>query len=107
MSMSKAKAENRELPKRFYKEVSTQPGEGGWSILLDGRPVKTPAKRALHVPSETLATALAAPRQKSPVRRWTPPRTGGGRSRRRARTARATPDTLLRTGRGCARGAAR
>ncbi|EAP91192.1 hypothetical protein OA2633_03421 [Oceanicaulis sp. HTCC2633] len=60
MSMSKAKAENRELPKRFYKEVSTQPGEGGWSILLDGRPVKTPAKRALHVPSETLATALAA-----------------------------------------------
>jgi chaperone required for assembly of F1-ATPase len=60
MSMSKAKAENRELPKRFYKEVSLQPGEGGWSVLLDGRPVKTPAKRALQVPSETLAQALAA-----------------------------------------------
>lgn len=60
MSMSKAKAENRELPKRFYKDVSTKPGEGGWSILLDGRPVKTPAKRALQVPSEALATALAA-----------------------------------------------
>ena len=60
MSMSKAKAENRELPKRFYKEVSLQPGEGGWSVLLDGRPVKTPAKRVLQVPSETLAQALAA-----------------------------------------------
>lgn len=60
MTMSKAKAENRELPKRFYKEVSLQPGEGGWSVLLDGRPVKTPAKRALQVPSETLAQALAA-----------------------------------------------
>jgi chaperone required for assembly of F1-ATPase len=60
MSMSKAKAENRELPKRFYKDVSARPDEGGWSVLLDGRPVKTPAKRALKVPSETLAQALAA-----------------------------------------------
>jgi len=60
MSMSKAKAENRELPKRFYKAVSIEPGEGGWSILLDGRTVKTPAKRDLKVPSEDLARAVAA-----------------------------------------------
>ena len=59
MSMSKAKAENRELPKRFYKDVSVEPGEGGWSVLLDGRVVKTPAKRALMTPSEALARCVA------------------------------------------------
>jgi len=60
MSMSKAKAENRELPKRFYEQVSVEPGEGGWAILLDGRTVKTPAKRELKVPSEGLARDVAA-----------------------------------------------
>lgn len=59
MSMSKAKAENRELPKRFYHAVSIEPGEGGWAIQLDGRSLKTPAKRGLIVPSEGLARAVA------------------------------------------------
>ncbi len=59
MSMSKAKAENRELPRRFYKEVTVVDGEGGLQIHLDGRSVKTPAKQVLQVPSEKLAALIA------------------------------------------------
>jgi len=60
MSMSKARAENRPLPRRFYTEVTAAPGEGGWRVLLDGRQVRTPAKSVLVLPGETLARAAAA-----------------------------------------------
>lgn len=46
--------------KRFYKEVSTGPADGGFAVLLDGRPVRTPAGNALVLPTETLAAAIAA-----------------------------------------------
>ncbi|RWX78337.1 ATPase [Neorhizobium lilium] len=46
------------LPKRFYKEVSVAGGEGGFSVLLDGRPVKTPAKNELSAPTARLAELL-------------------------------------------------
>lgn len=46
--------------KRFYKEASVAPAEGGFTILLDGRPVRTPARRALVLPTEALAQAVAA-----------------------------------------------
>lgn len=61
MSMSKAKAENRELPRRFYTHAGVAEAEGGgaWGVLLDGRPVKTPAKNTLQVPAEALAHAIA------------------------------------------------
>ncbi|HMH65056.1 MAG TPA: ATP12 family protein [Rhizomicrobium sp.] len=45
--------------KRFYKDVSVAPGEGGFCILLDGKPVKTPARGALALPTESLALAIA------------------------------------------------
>jgi chaperone required for assembly of F1-ATPase len=45
--------------RRFYKEAASRPAEGGHEILLDGRPVKTPARRALVVPSDALAQAVA------------------------------------------------
>ncbi len=48
------------LPKRFYKEVATEPVAGGHRVLLDGRPVKTPKKRALELPAASLAEAVAA-----------------------------------------------
>ncbi|WP_018010422.1 ATP12 family chaperone protein [Sinorhizobium medicae] len=49
------------LPKRFYKQASAAPAEdGGYAVLLDGRPVRTPAKRPFAVPSEKLAQLLAA-----------------------------------------------
>ena len=60
MSMSKAKAENRALPRRFYKEATCGETETGWCILLDGRPVKTPGKQALSLPAKALAQAVAA-----------------------------------------------
>jgi len=48
------------LPKRFYKEAVAAPApEGGFCILLDGRPVRTPTKRPLTLPGEELATAVA------------------------------------------------
>jgi chaperone required for assembly of F1-ATPase len=50
------------LRKRFYKRVDvTETGEGGdVQILLDGKPVKTPARRALAAPTRPLADAIAA-----------------------------------------------
>ncbi len=59
MSMSKAKAENRELPRRFYAHAGVAEDEGGFGVLLDGRAVKTPAKNTLRVPAEELAQAIA------------------------------------------------
>lgn len=49
-----------DLPKRFYQDVTTVAGAGGWSVLLDGRPVKTPAKRPLVLPRAAIAEAVAA-----------------------------------------------
>ena len=46
---------HKPLPKRFYKEVSVEAGEGDFAILLDGRPVKTPAKNALRMPTTRVA----------------------------------------------------
>lgn len=60
MSMSKARAEKRPLPKRFYSTVSIAASEQGWRILLDGRPVKTPARKPLAAPCEPLAEAIGA-----------------------------------------------
>jgi chaperone required for assembly of F1-ATPase len=46
--------------KRVYKSVAARAVDGGWGVTLDGRPLRTPAKRDLIVPSEALATAIAA-----------------------------------------------
>ena len=44
--------------KRFYKLVSSKKEGDGYIIELDGRPVKTPLKKTLFAPNETLANAL-------------------------------------------------
>ena len=44
------------LRKRFYETART--GEGD-AVLLDGKPVKTPARRALSAPTHELAEAIA------------------------------------------------
>jgi len=46
--------------KRFWKDVSVERAGEGWAILLDSKPVKTPARTALAVPSQALADAIAA-----------------------------------------------
>ena len=48
------------LPKRFYKAVGIDATEAGHAVLLDGRPVRTPAKQALAVPTRAVAELLAA-----------------------------------------------
>lgn len=46
-------------PKRFYKQVKIACEEGDFTILLDERPVKTPAKRPFLVPTEVFAEFIA------------------------------------------------
>lgn len=46
-------------PKRFWKEAQVTPSEGGFTVTLDGRTVKTPAKTLLAVPTRALAQAIA------------------------------------------------
>lgn len=46
--------------KRFWKAATTETTEGGFTVRLDGRAVKTPAKSLLVVPTEALAQAIAA-----------------------------------------------
>ena len=47
---------------RFYQraEAGEVAGEGGFPILLDGKPVRTPARQPLAAPSKAVAEALAA-----------------------------------------------
>ncbi len=46
--------------KRFWTTATAAPADGGWTVLLDGRPVRTPARAPLIVPGEALAEAIAA-----------------------------------------------
>ncbi len=46
--------------KKFWKEANAVAVDEGFSVLLDGRPVKTPAKAALIVPTMDLALEIAA-----------------------------------------------
>ena len=45
--------------KRFWKDVSFAEEGEGWSIRLDERPVKTPARVPLNLPTRALAEAIA------------------------------------------------
>ncbi len=44
---------------RFYEKVATVKVTTGWSVALDGRVVKTPARQDLTVPYEVFAGAVA------------------------------------------------
>ena len=45
--------------KRFYKDVTVEGAPGGYRFLLDGRPVQTPARRPLLLPTAPLTEAIA------------------------------------------------
>jgi len=45
--------------KRFYRETDTAEADRGWTVRLDGKPVRTPAKRPLIVPTAALAEVIA------------------------------------------------
>jgi chaperone required for assembly of F1-ATPase len=46
--------------KRFFAQASAEARDGGHCLLLDGRPLRTPAKHPLQLPSARLAAAVAA-----------------------------------------------
>lgn len=46
--------------KRFYKDTAVDAGDDGFRVLLDGKPMRTPAKAVLVVPTQLLAEAIAA-----------------------------------------------
>ena len=59
--VEKARAHaRRDLPKRFYKEAATISEGDGHAVVLDGRPIRTPAGSKLVVPHEAIAEAIAA-----------------------------------------------
>jgi chaperone required for assembly of F1-ATPase len=46
--------------KRFYKAVSVTEADGGFTVTLDGKPIRTPARASFVVPSRALAEQVAA-----------------------------------------------
>jgi len=49
----------QERPRRFYKTATVGPGEVGFTVLLDGQPLRTPARKPLNIADPTLAAAVA------------------------------------------------
>jgi len=49
-----------QLRRRFYQRVEIEAADDAFRIVLDGRPVRTPARHALAAPTRALAQALAA-----------------------------------------------
>ncbi len=49
----------RDAPKRFYQSVTAERLGDGWTVLLDGRSLKTPARAALLLPTRRLAEIIA------------------------------------------------
>src|SRR5215469_2322044 len=45
--------------RRFYKTAGVAASDGGFHVTLDGKPVRTPAKLPLVVPSRRLAEGIA------------------------------------------------
>jgi len=45
--------------KKFYKSVAVEPREGAFAVLLDGKPIRTPAGKALAAPTAALAERIA------------------------------------------------
>ena len=45
--------------KRFWEKADISPQESGFGVFLDGRPVRTPAKAQLIVPTQSMAEAIA------------------------------------------------
>lgn len=45
--------------KRFWTEATVMRDASGWHVLLDDRPVRTPAKAPMYLPTEAMAQAIA------------------------------------------------
>lgn len=49
----------RALPKKFYRDVTVAARGGGYAVHLDGRPLRTPGKLVLVLPTSAMAAAIA------------------------------------------------
>ncbi len=58
--MQKGFIEPGEKPRRFYKDVTVVSEDGGFSVKLDGRNVRSPKGGKLSVPTAALAELVAA-----------------------------------------------
>jgi chaperone required for assembly of F1-ATPase len=45
--------------KRFWKDAAAAAVDGSWGVTLDGKPLRTPARKLLAVPTEALGLAIA------------------------------------------------
>ena len=45
--------------KRFWKAADVVERDGGWGVELDAKPLRTPAREPLTVPTRALADAVA------------------------------------------------
>ena len=52
--------------RRFWKRAEALAAEGGWGVELDGKPLRTPGKLPLVMPSEALVQAIAAEWDEAP-----------------------------------------
>lgn len=60
MPFNRAKPDNPEKIRRFWKEAAVGPGqEDGYAVLLDGRTARSPSGTALRLPTEALARRVA------------------------------------------------
>jgi len=58
--MSKAQEQTRApLPRRFYSQASVEPVDGAFEVRLDGRPVRTPGRAPLALPTMQAAQLIA------------------------------------------------
>jgi chaperone required for assembly of F1-ATPase len=48
-----------EKPRRFYRDVTVAPVDGGYSVLLDARRLKTPQAALMRLPTAALAAQVA------------------------------------------------
>ena len=46
--------------RRFYADAGVGEAEGGFTVTLDGKPIKTPSGRTVIVPVRSLAETIAA-----------------------------------------------
>jgi chaperone required for assembly of F1-ATPase len=60
VEMSKAKMENRALPKRFYQRVAFDAIQEEFVITLDGKTIRTTQQKLLRCASQQLAQQIAA-----------------------------------------------
>ncbi len=58
--LTRGKSEAPTRPRRFYKSAAAGERDGGFSVLLDGRPVRTPQGGVLVLPTRALAELIAA-----------------------------------------------